>query len=446
MGFHPGWPEIVRWIGQSQSIFLKKLARNDSSWADDSRKHQSGFFIPVDIAKSGFFPPLKNTNPGKPHILDVKYPTLWPATGEIKNSSIKHYSNKGAEYHHTGVPRDQFAALTPASLLISGKLTDPNGAASHWFMVIDSASEEAEIVENAFGLTADFHSGLFRPDDIRKGLSAAELLLEDIERALADGTIERLIAQHQLPSSATLAARAQSEWLRENGLDALNPYRMACPGDVVMRISRDIEFSIYRVHEMRLRAAQVAHLLTRAGGSPIRNMVLEFARLDALFLSASQTRKSRAGRSFEHHLQRLFRDGRVKHEEQVVLGGRRPDFILPDVGTLNRKGDAVIVSLKTSLRERWKQVGMERFGRALFLATVDDRVSGDVLTELNRHKISLLVPESLKKSKETEYGKHGHVITFRQFFDHEIMKKRPALILPIEGDFEVPAQRGLPLV
>jgi hypothetical protein len=173
-------------------------------------------------------------------------------------------------------------------------------------------------------------------------------------------------------------------------------------------------------------------------------MVLEFARLDAIFLSASQTRKSRAGRSFEHHMQRLFQDGRVRHEEQVVMGGRRPDFVLPDIKTLDKKGDAIIVSLKTTLRERWKQVGMERFGGAVFLATVDDRVSGDVIEEMESQKISLLVPESLKKSTETEYSKYAHVITFRQFFDHEIEKKRPVLLLPLEG-IRMPVQKGLPL-
>jgi hypothetical protein len=443
MGFHPGWPEIAKWIDRSDSIFLKKLSRNDSSWADDSGKHQSGFFIPVEIAKSEFFPRLKNSNPDKPHIFDVVYTTLWPATGEVKTSTIKHYSNKGGEYHHTGVPKDQFRALTPASLLLSGKLSDSEGGASHWFVAVDSASEEAEIIEDAFSLGADFHSGLFNPEVIKKRLSDAELLLEEIERAIAAGTLDSFVARQTLPPSATLAEMAQRQWLLESGLHTLDPYRVPSPGDVVMRISRDIEYAIFRVHELRFRAAQVAQLLARGGAGPIRNMVLEFAKLDAIFLSASQTRKSRAGRSFEHHMQRLFHDGRVRHQEQMVLSGRRPDFILPDIDTLNKRGDAIIVSLKTTLKERWKQVGMERSGGSLFLATVDDRVSSEVIAEMQHQNIFLLVPESLKKSTETEYGRHDHVITFRQFFDVEVKKKRPALILPLERAVEAPGQGEL---
>ena len=87
--------------------------------------------------------------------------------------------------------------------------------------------------------------------------------------------------------------------------------------------------------------------------------------------------------------------------------------------------DALILSLKTTLRERWKQVPMEKFNCALFLATVDDRVSSDAIEDMRGLGIHLLVPETLKKSKETCYGNKANVITFRDFFDEEIRTKRP---------------------
>jgi hypothetical protein len=432
MGFHPGWTEISRLIERSERVFIKKLARNDCSWANDSTKHQSGFFIPVEIVKSDFFPPLTNTNPTKPHIFDVEYRTLWPASGEVKTSTIKHYSNKGNEVHHTGVPKDQFAGLTPASLLVAGNFANPVGDATHWFVVIDSDSDEAGIIEGAFELSADFHSGLFRPETDLTGLSDAEMLFREILEAINSGTLARFVAAQAIPAPMELAALAQSAWLQRNGQEDLDPWRLTSPGDAVMQISRDIEYAIYKAREMRLRAAQVAQILSKGNGDPIRNMVLEFARLDALFLSASQTRKSRAGLSFEHHVQRLLRDGRIRHEAQAVLGGRRPDFILPSVKELNEKSDAVIVSLKTTLRERWKQLALEKQHGQIFLATVDDRVSAEAIGEMLEHDIALLVPESLKSSRETEYGTHSNVITFRHFLDHEIKARRPALILPLQ--------------
>ena len=197
-----------------------------------------------------------------------------------------------------------------------------------------------------------------------------------------------------------------------------------------MRISRDIEYALYKRAELRQRAAQVAGLLLR-GQDPVTALVRGFGQLDGLFLSASQTRKSRAGRSFEQHVQRLLIDGRVRHQAQAVLGGRRPDFVLPDVATLNRAQDrdTLILSLKTTLRERWKQLGLERSHAPVFLATVDDRVSAEAIADMARSGIVLVVPESLKASKEAVYEKQDEVITFRHFFDHEIRARRPALLL-----------------
>ncbi len=130
-------------------------------------------------------------------------------------------------------------------------------------------------------------------------------------------------------------------------------------------------------------------------------------------------------------MQRLLVDGRVRHQAQAVLGGRRPDFVLPDVATLNRAEDrdTLILSLKTTLRERWKQLGLERPHAPVFLATVDDRVSIPAIEEMARNDIVLVVPESLKKSKEAVYEKQDKVITFRDFFDQEIRASRPALLL-----------------
>lgn len=61
MGFHPEWNDIAALVNQSENIFIKKLSRNDTSWADSSKNgHQNGFFIPRPVAESDFFPRLSN--------------------------------------------------------------------------------------------------------------------------------------------------------------------------------------------------------------------------------------------------------------------------------------------------------------------------------------------------------------------------------------------------
>jgi len=441
MGFHPEWNDISALINQSDGIFIKKLSRNDSSWADSpDNGHQNGPYIPRTIAESDFFPKLRNSNPEKLHIFEVDYQTFWPSSGEVKTSTIKHYSKRNPgkktekpryEWQHTGVPKEQFRSLSPASLLVVGKLKQAISGANYWLIVVDSISEEAEIIETAFELGADFHFALFDPALLVEPASETDQLISELSQAIKDGTLEQFIKRQVLPSPEVLAGKAQSKWLDDKGFCDMNPFYVSRPGDAVMHISRDIEYSIYKQAELRFRAAQVARILLHGGGDPVGNLVRAFSELDSIFLSAAQTRKSRAGLSFEHHVARLFRDGRIRHEAQAVFGGRRPDFVLPEVKELNIKGGAVIVSLKTTLRERWKQLALEKPLGAIFLATVDDRVSGEAISEMGKHSISLIVPESLKKANESAYAGYDNVITFRQFFDDEVKLKRPSMILPL---------------
>lgn len=429
------WTDIQSWIAKSSRVLIKKLARNDCAWADGAENgHQNGVYIPREIREAGFFPPLDNTNYAKPHIFDALFQTFWPATGEGKTSRLTHYSNKGTEMHFTRVPRDEFSSLTPASWLLGGILEMPAGQARYWFMVIDSESEEAELLESMFTLDSDFHFGLFNPSDLPGTRpDETEQLIEELASALRHGTLDQFIKQaSRMPASEDFASQAQDVWLAEGNRESIDPWSIPNPGDAIMRISRDIEYSLYKKAEVRFRAAQVLRTIS-TGADLVNAVVRGFPELDSTFLSAAQTRKSRAGRSFEHHVARLFRDGNVRYEEQVVLGSRRPDFVLPDVVTLKSKtrnfGDAMIVSLKTTLRERWKQLSLERINGDIFLATVDDRVTAEAISDMADNDIHLMVPESLKRSKETCYANKANVITFRDFFDEEIGKKRPALRL-----------------
>src|SRR3546814_3142173 len=78
------WTDIERWIAKSSRILIKKLARNDYAWADGPKHgHQNGTYIPREIREAGFFPPLENSNPAKPHIFDTRFETFCPETGEI---------------------------------------------------------------------------------------------------------------------------------------------------------------------------------------------------------------------------------------------------------------------------------------------------------------------------------------------------------------------------
>lgn len=435
---HPLWNTIEEWAAKSERLFVKKLSRNDTSWADDPRKHQAGFYIPREVRESGYFPTLQADNPAKPHIFHAALRILWPQTGESTASHMRHFSNKGSETHVTVIARDLFRGLAPASLLVGGRLKKPVSDARYWFVVLDSVSEEAEILETALDLDADSHFDLFEPDELRKSATlerdeVAELI-DRLQFALKAGTLDTFLSDYaRIPSPESIATAARQEWLDAHGMTSLNPWKLSAPGDAIMEISRDVEYRIFRRLELRRRAAEVVKVL--AGEQDLVTAVVRgFPDLDAVFLSASQQRKTRAGRSFEQHIAAALRAGNIRFEEQAVTGGRRPDFVLPDVLTL-RLGqkrafeEALVLAAKTTLRERWKQVSREAFHCAVFLATVDDRVPETSINEMATQGIFLVVPEKLKRSKETYYSKSQYVISFSELFQYELRKKRPIMLL-----------------
>lgn len=335
----------------------------------------------------------------------------------------------------TRVPKEEFSGLSPASLLLGGILSEPDSEPAYWFVVVDSQTDDAAWLETLYDLDVEFHSGIFRNTnpETRAGDSTIALQSE-LERALETNTLDAFIeTASMMPDPLTLAHEAQATWKVKYKCPTLDPYALVVPGDAIMEISRDIEFNIFKRHEMRHRAAQVISLLDTAGPGGLAGAVVRnFSKLNSIFLSASQVRKSRAGRSFEHHIARMLADGNISHQAQATRGTQRPDFVLPSLervmAATTANEEAIILSAKTTLRERWKQVSLEQVNCAFFLATVDDRVSSDAIDAMAAEDIVLVVPETLKSSRETVYSNKTNVITFSDFFRHEIRHRRPSLI------------------
>lgn len=436
----PLWWKIQALVNDSDQLLVKKLSRNDTSWADDRGMHQAGLYIPAELRQSGFFPPLEATNTAKPHIFVAGLDLLWPQTGEVTRSNLRHYSNKGPEAHLTRVPKTLFRELTPASLFLAGRLTRPVGTCTWWAVILDSAGEEAELLETLLDLGVDFHHGIFSADRFtaahRTDQDELERLIDQFRAAIRDGTLHQLAATYSvIPDPITISNEARNEWLQANGREFFDPWEISRPGDAIMKISREIEYRLYREHELRRRASELLTILV--GGTDLASTVVRrYPDIDAVLLSASQQRKTRAGRSFEHHIAAALAAGNIKFQEQAVTGGRRPDFVLPDLPTLKQKNRersaALVLAAKTTLRERWKQVSSEELNCDVYLATVDDRVTATAIREMAALGIRLVVPEMLKSSDEAFYKGQESVLSFREFFDRSIRDERPALLNRIQ--------------
>jgi len=161
--------------------------------------------------------------------------------------------------------------------------------------------------------------------------------------------------------------------------------------------------------------------LEEKGEKAIEMLIEEnFDLLDDFFKSLGQSRKSRAGRTFEENLKWLLKKLDYPFEERVVIDGR-PDFLFPSVQEYHKNPmNCIIFTAKRTLRERWRQIVTEGTrGLGFFLATLDDKISVDEIVEMKNHRIHMVIPSSVKDSVPI-YKNAPNVISFKTFFKHHL--------------------------
>jgi hypothetical protein len=141
-----------------------------------------------------------------------------------------------------------------------------------------------------------------------------------------------------------------------------------------------------------------------------------FYALDRFFLGLTQGRRPRAGKVFEILIRELFVRLRYPFAAQPIINGQ-PDFVLPSLEHFRRHApDCIIFTVKRTLRERWRQIVTEGTrGLGFYLATIDEDVGDRDLAEMLRSRITLVVPERVKKVR-TSYEEAPNVISFESFF------------------------------
>ncbi|WP_341922443.1 type II restriction endonuclease [Polaromonas sp. YR568] len=432
-------------IKSSERVLVKKLANNDRNWAiwdavkRRYKSNQAGPLFPEAARIDGFFPPLvQDAKISHNHSVDIE--VWWPATGKYYESRFIWYSAKGpAENHLTTNPRSEFSDLAPASFLLLFKSKDPG--ARFRGITVDSRDEDlCEYLDEIFGVLQpdfSFREFLVKDLNLNPALTALQALAKEVLQALLKGPafLDSFVRSLSKRTPASIASEALSEWRAANRNATLDPYLLPFPGDTLHELTRSLEFSIYRKDEAAYYGPLLINAIygTARSQSPedvVKTVIENFDAIYRICLSASQTRKSRAGGSFEAHMAHMLRDGNVPHFAQPVFDGRTPDFVLPSKKIYLesdevRSKSALVLTLKTTLRERWTQVVSETAGCPIFLATLDETVPKATLDKLEKASVRLVVPERFKTSDFAEYEAHKTVITYKSFFqDIERSKKR----------------------
>ena len=219
-----------------------------------------------------------------------------------------------------------------------------------------------------------------------------------------------------------------------NGFDKQNPVFFKENASSIVEILREGCWNNYVPMERQFTAEVLCSLVSDEhfdGLSP-KESVVRFAELYPehiyqLSLSNTQSRRARAGKEFEAIIELILIGSGIPMDTQGNIGkrlflekglGKLVDVVSPGVlEYVIDKNDVVLISAKTTLRERWQEVP-EEMGRTgakeMFLATLDENISDDVLETLYESNIRIVTTRSIK---EKRYPNNKRVLDFERLID-----------------------------
>ncbi len=156
-----------------------------------------------------------------------------------------------------------------------------------------------------------------------------------------------------------------------------------------------------------------------------------FPYIYRLSLSNTQSRRSRAGKTFEAIIYKIYESLNYEFDSQSKVGrktfdslglGKKVDSILPNIEAFKkRRNKTIIGTMKTTLRERWQEVA-EEIERTkipeIHLLTADEEISKNKATEMANHNIIIVTYEWVANSDSLKSMKN--IISFEEYLFEEI--------------------------
>ena len=369
-----------------QLTFTKFLAANDTGLTGG---HQAGIYISKPSVPILFDEPgIKGQN--KEKWVKVK----WQEDFETDTRFIYYGQGTRNEYRITNFGKGFpfLRAEYTGALFVITKIDNEN----YKGYVLNTEDEINEFL-GAFGLTPAETNRLIE-------LSRTDASLR--EQAAIDRFISGLTVDFPSSDVMSSAARAISY------VAVLNKtITMTDPDKAILRWT-DQEYKLFRA----LEQARYGDVVAR-GFSTVDDFV-------ALANQVLNRRKSRAGKSLEHHLAAIFNENHIQFTAQAVTeGNKRPDFIFPSEEAYHDFSFPVskLTSLaaKTTCKDRWRQILNEadrlRDGRK-YLCTLQQGISSMQMDEMEAEKVTLVVPKAYISTYPRD--KQDRIWSLHTFVDH----------------------------
>ena len=346
-----------------QKVFCKFLSANDTGLTGG---HQAGIYI----SKPSI--PILFDEPGEKGQNKEKWVKVkWQDDFETDTRFIYYGQGTRNEYRITNFGRG-FPFLKPEYtgalfIFVQDSSDDYQG------FVLNTEDEINQFLD-AFGIS---------PTETNRLIDTHLVAPELHEKLEFDKFISEL--EVDFPSSELMSAaarRIQDTVFDHQEFICTNPDRKLLDWtEVEYRLFRALEYARYR------------EMITRG-----------FSTVEDFIATANQVlnrRKSRAGKSLEHHLAAIFDGNNITYQSQAVTeGNKKPDFLFPSQAAYHDAAfptDKLIsLAAKTTCKDRWRQVINEADrlrGRNKFLCTLQQGISAAQMDEMDSERVILVVPK-----------------------------------------------------
>ena len=386
--------KAIESTSKAEMAYCKFLSANDSG---ETGGHQAGILISKKAIAMLFDKPIGELA----HI--EKRPVIINWQDEIETvSNFTYYTSKG-ELRITGFGRNfPFLNKEDTGSLFVFTEQDREHYSGYFLNTEDAINSYLE----AFNISPTETNNILEKNEIVRG----PYTQKDIELKTIEEYIESIRKGNTIyfPDSFTMSRVAREI---ENRVYNHKEYAITRPDDKIIAYT-DQEYRLFRLIEY--------HAYKDIVGNGFKDMD-DFVEVANQVLNR---RKSRAGKSLEHHIASIFDDNRIEYEGQVITeGNKKPDFIFPSGKAYHSIYFPVekLISLasKTTCKDRWRQVINEADrlrDRDKYLLTLQQGISAAQLEEMEHERVILVVPKKYISLYPAVY--QDKIWTVKKFIDY----------------------------
>lgn len=349
------------------NAYCKMLSPNDAGETDS---HQSGILVSKNASELLFTKDEIQNN----SIFKRSIEILWQNNFKTESCFTWYRSKNELRITKFGRNFEFRGSMYTGSLFVLVKQNREN-----YLAYVMNTEAEINNYLDCFGMTPAETNRLVNVNGIRPDKTETNIIKKYI--TVFDG---------KFPSTEDMASTAHKIYKEVYGNNQLITEK---PDQILLDWTQE-EFKLFSALEYYQYGTQIEH------GFSSMDSFLEAAK------SILNRRKSRAGKSLEHHLEAIFTGNRLKYTAQGVTELRKtPDFIFPSIEDYHNlsfpENKLCSLAAKTTCKDRWRQVITEADRLKddnKYLCTLQQGISSEQMAEMESEKVVLVIPETYIKT------------------------------------------------